>query len=177
MTEALRRVALVGPRGAGKSTVAPLLAAELGFESADADAELAIRAGMAAGDYLRRFGEPAFRALEVEVTGALLRRSGVVVATGGGAVLDDGLRRLLGQKGTFCVLLLADPAVLVQRLSLSPSERPSLTGLPLAREVEALLHVRLPLYRAVATVEVDTGNGSPVSVACSIAARARALPR
>lgn len=157
MTEPVQRVALVGPRGAGKSTIAPRLAAELGMVAVDADAELAERVGLSAGDFLRRFGEPAFRAKEREVTGELLRRDGVVLATGGGAVLDPGLRALLRAKGTFCALLSAPVAVLVARLALDGGSRPRLTDLPAAAEVESLLRARLPLYREVAHAEVDTG--------------------
>lgn len=177
MTRAVVRVALVGPRGAGKSTVAPLLASELGFLAVDADAELAARVGTSAGAYLRRNGEPAFRAVEREVTAELLARDGVVVATGGGAVLDEGLRRLLTAPGCATFLLLAPPAVLAQRLLLDPEARPALTGLPVAREVEALLAARLPLYRGVARSEIDTGSTSPEAAAVALAARVRALHR
>lgn len=173
MTALVRRLALVGPRGAGKSTIAEPLARELGFEAVDADAELAQRAGLSAGEFLRRFGEPAFRALEREVTGELLRRDGVVVATGGGAVLDPDLRRLLRGKGTFCALLLAPVPVLVARLALEPAARPRLTDLPPEREVESLLAVRLPLYREVAHTELDTSACSVEAAVLQLAARVR----
>ncbi|MGE3175252.1 MAG: shikimate kinase [Planctomycetota bacterium] len=170
----IQAVALVGPRAAGKSAVGRALARELGWEFVDADAALAAAAGAEhAGQVLQQRGEPAFRALEEQVTAPLLERSGAVVALGGGAVLSAVLRRALQRPALLVALLLAEPAVLAARIGRSKTARPPLTDLPLEREVDLLLAQRLPHYRAVADLELDSGRGTPASLARQLAARVR----
>lgn len=152
---AITAVALLGPRAVGKTTVGRALAARLGFAFVDADERLAAATGMAAGEFLQRHGEAAFRAREEQVTVPLLAAERTVVALGGGAVLSAAIRAALARPGLLPVLLLADPAVLLARLEADPTPRPALTGLPAAAEVRALLTARLPLYRAAAPLELD----------------------
>ena len=174
MTAAPRTIALVGPRGAGKTTVGRAVAHALGLPFVDADAALADAAGMPAGTFLLRCGEPAFRQVEERVSAPLLARPGVV-ALGGGAVLVPALRALLMPPEVLTVLLLADPAELVRRLAADPTPRPALTELPRDAEVAALLAARLPLYRSVAQIECDTSARPVAGVVDELLRRVRAL--
>jgi shikimate kinase len=152
-------VVLVGPRGAGKSTVGPLVAAQLARPFFDADLELGAHVGMGASEFLRQRGEAEFRCVEDEVSSRLLDQDGVVVALGGGGILCPGVAARLASPRVFCALLLAPVATLCLRLQAAP--RPPLTGLSLEEEVLALLDRRLPRYRELAACEVDTSQAFP----------------
>ena len=149
-------VVLVGPRAGGKTTLGMALAEHLAWDFVDADDLLADRVGSAAGDYLARVGEQEFREVEEEVVRAALsvneRR---VLALGGGAVLSTEVRNCLSQSEHFVVFLYAPVEVLVERHDEGPT-RPPLTGLPLKEEVERVFANRLPLYKSVSDMELDT---------------------
>ena len=162
-------IALVGPRGAGKSTVGRLAAERLGWALCDADEALAARVGMPAGEYLRRHGEPEFRRVEGEVTSELLGRERVVVALGGGGVLCQSVQAQLADARVATAFLCAPTATLVDRIR-AGGDRPALTSLPLEREVEAVLGARLQLYRSFARVEIDTAATAPADAASAVAA-------
>jgi shikimate kinase len=152
-----RAVVLVGPRGAGKSTVAPLLAAELGCRAVDTDERLAAAVGRSAGEHLAAVGEAAFRQAEEAIVLAVLAAAeDAVVALGGGAVLAAAVRSALQADDLFVAFLNAAVPVLQRRIR-EGGGRPSLTGRGAAAEVGEVLAARLPLYREVADVEVDTG--------------------
>ncbi|WP_440996381.1 shikimate kinase AroK [Arhodomonas sp. SL1] len=150
-------VFLIGPMGAGKSTVGRRLAARLGLEFVDCDATLEARTGV---DIPRIFdieGEEGFREREGRLLDELTAREGIVLATGGGAVLREANRRMLGARGRV-VYLRAD--VDTQLARVRDSDRPLLrTDDPRAR-LEALAAERNPLYESIADVTVDTGSGS-----------------
>ena len=162
-------LALVGPRGAGKSTVGRLAAERLGWAFCDADEALAARVGMPAGDFLRWHGEPEFRRVEGEVTAELLGRERVVVALGGGGVLCPPVQQQLAAARVATAFLCAPTATLVDRIR-AGGDRPALTSLPLEREVEAVLCARLQLYRSFARVEIDTLSTAPADAAVAVAA-------
>jgi shikimate kinase len=167
---AVRAVALVGPRAAGKSTVGRLLAQRLGFRFADGDELLAAAAGRPAGEHLAAVGEPAFRRLEAQVTiAALAAADAAVVALGGGAVTIDAVRKALRRPGLFVAFVHATPAVLAARLRADAGRRPPLTAMPVEREVEVLLALRLPLYTEVAHARFDSAVTSPDELAAAIA--------
>jgi shikimate kinase len=167
-----RAVVLVGPRGAGKSTVAPLLAAELGFRAVDTDDLLAAAVGRSAGDHLAAVGESAFRQTEQAIVVAeLAAANDAVVALGGGAVLSAAVRAALQRDDLFVAFLNAAVPVLADRIRRGGG-RPSLTGRAADEEVGEVLALRLPLYREVADVEVDTGA---VPAAATVATLARSL--
>jgi shikimate kinase len=172
VTAEVRCVALLGPRGAGKTTLAPVLARVLGWAAADGDDLLAARAGVPAGTFLQQAGEERFRILEEEVSAAALTgKMPQVLALGGGAVLGPRVAAALRQPFVLPVLLLAPLPVLVARLQAAP--RPSLTSLPPAAEIELLLQRRLQLYRSLARLELDTSSLDPESCAQVIVAALR----
>ena len=149
-------VVLVGPRAAGKTTLGRALAERLAWGFADADDLLGDLVGSTAGDYLARVGEEEFREAEEKVVcAALSANERRVLALGGGAVLSGAVRDRLSQSRHFVVFLFAPVEVLVERHSEGPA-RPPLTGLPLKNEVEQVFATRLPLYKSVSDMELDT---------------------
>ena len=163
---------LIGPPGAGKSAVGPLLAARLGVEFRDTDAEVAAAAGQPVGDIFIERGEQAFRELErLAAVSALdehgtLRENGGVLALGSGAVLDVGIQQLLG--GLPVVYLVADFGTIARRTGL---DRPRVVvpGNPRGR-LRVMLEERRPLYERLASFTVQTDDADPSELADQIAA-------
>ena len=155
-------VVLVGPPGAGKSTVGRLLAGRIGVDYTDVDDLIVVRAGRSISEIFITDGEPVFRQLEeAEVAAALAGRHGVL-ALGGGAVLSQRSRsRIHGHRVVFLSVGMAEG---VRRTGLSTA-RPLLAGVNPRATFAALLNARLPLYREVATVEVATDGRRPDEVA------------
>jgi shikimate kinase len=155
------RYVVVGPPGAGKTTVSEMLAARLGVPFRDVDADIVELAGKPISDIFTDDGEPAFRALEEEaVAKALVEHEGVL-ALGGGAVLSATTRERLGEHTV--VFLNVGMAEGVRRTGLA-ANRPLLTGINPRATFKALLDARLPLYREVATIEVLTDALDPQQV-------------
>ena len=159
------RVVLVGPMGAGKSTVAALLAQRWGTTVRDTDQDIETAEGRQISEIFVDDGEAYFRALErAAVADALAGHPGVL-ALGGGAVMDPGTRAALaGQTVVFLNVGLSDA---VKRVGLGVG-RPLLLGNVRSR-VKALLDERLPIYRAVAAVHVETDGRTPEDVAAEVA--------
>jgi shikimate kinase len=156
-------VYLVGMMGAGKTTVGRLLARRLKLRFVDSDHEIERRCGAAVPLIFDIEGEPGFRARESAVLAELTALEGIVLATGGGAVLADENRRLLAAGGAV-VYLCAQPEDLYERVR-QDRNRPLLaTADPLARLRELYLQ-RDPLYRSIADVVVDTGRQSVQALA------------
>ena len=166
-------VVLIGPPGAGKSAVGPLVAARLGVEFRDTDAEVGAAAGKPVSDIFIENGEEAFRELErAAVTRALdehgaLREQGGVLALGSGAVLDDGIRYLL--EGLTVVYLSAEFGTVARRIGL---DRPRVVvpGNPRGR-LRAMLDERDATYQRLAAVTVPADDLDPDELADEIAAR------
>jgi shikimate kinase len=155
------RVVLVGPMGAGKTTVGRLLAERwaVGFRDSDEDIESA--EGRSISEIFVDDGEPHFRALESAAVGAALAEHDGVLAVGGGAVLDAATRQALaGHRVAFLRVGLTDAA---QRVGLGTS-RPLLLG-NVRATMKGLLDERAPVYESVATLVVDTDGQSPDDVA------------
>ena len=159
------RVVLVGPMGAGKSTVAGLLAQRWGTTVRDTDRDIEAAEGRPISEIFVDDGEEHFRALErAAVADALAGHPGVL-ALGGGAVLDPGTRAALaGETVVFLDVGLSDA---VKRVGLGVG-RPLLLGNVRSR-IKALLDERLPIYREVATVQVGTDGRTPEDVAAEVA--------
>jgi len=152
-------VVLVGAPGSGKSTVGALLAARLEVPFTDVDAEIEERTGRSIAEIFADDGEPAFRALEQQVTAELLDRPGVL-SLGGGAVLSAATRAAL--RGHRVVWLQVSAATAVSRVGLNEA-RPLLLGNVRGRLIK-LLAERTPLYAEVATERVETDVLQPAEV-------------
>jgi shikimate kinase len=133
-----RSIVLVGMMGAGKSSIGRRLASRLGIPFVDADAEIESAAGMTIPEIFDKHGEPYFRAGEARVIVRLLDNGPQVLATGGGAVMDQSTRDLIHIKG-ISVWLKADIDVLMKRTK-RRNDR------PLAEKIKELLPAREPLY-------------------------------
>ncbi len=172
MTEVKKpgRIVLIGLRCSGKTTVGKLAAAKLGWEFLDADEELVKRAGRSIADIFATDGEPAFRALEKEVLADLCKRDSLVLATGGGAVLDsDNVTAM--REGALVVHLDAPVDVLWTRMQTDPAtgeQRPALTDLDGRAEMAAVAAKRVELYKAARHVVVDTERLGPEEAAGAI---------
>lgn len=151
-----RRVALVGLRGSGKSTVAACLSRRLGCPWEDLDHSLAqAHAAASASDLLRRVGEARFREWEwAHVQAQAQRSSARIWATGGGLVVHSLARAWLA-RNMYVVWLDAPVEVLVQRLQQDAHQRPALTSLSLAEEVRWLYRQREHAYRSCAHLRVN----------------------
>ena len=155
------KIVLTGFRGTGKTSVGRILAERVGLPFFDTDALVERRAGMPIPEIFRRHGEAHFRALEREAIASLRDAEGVI-STGGGAVLDPANVADLRWHGTV-FLLSAAPAILQERIA--GSDRPGLTGLPPAEEVQVLLARRKEAYLGAADACIDTGRRTPGEVA------------
>lgn len=166
-------VFLIGPMGAGKTTIGRHLATLVHKRFLDADQEIEKRTGVAIPVIFEIEGETGFRRRESMVIGELTQERDIVLATGGGVVLLEENREALKQRGTV-VYLQADLETLVERTR-RDRNRPLLqTEDPRAKIVE-LLRQREPIYRQIADVVIDTGQRAPSSVARDIVARLKDL--
>ncbi|HEY3733469.1 MAG TPA: shikimate kinase [Streptosporangiaceae bacterium] len=165
MTAAGPLVILIGPPGAGKSTVGALLAVRLKAGFLDTDDEVAAVARKEVGDIFIEDGEAAFRALERPVVERALGYRGVV-ALGSGAVLDESARRLLA--GQNVVYLETSFAEMSRRVGMNKARVP-VPGNPRGM-LRAMLEERLSLYADLARVTVQTDDREPDEVAGQIAA-------
>jgi len=156
MSSHSRNIFLVGLMGAGKTTVGRVLARRLRLQFLDCDHEIEARTGVAVRTIFEVEGEAGFRARESAMLDELTQREGVVLATGGGAVIDPGNRRMLHERGT-TVYLRAQVEDLYRRTR-HDRNRPLLqTEDPLGR-LRELLKVRHPLYEEAAHLILDTGE-------------------
>jgi shikimate kinase len=160
-------VILIGPPGAGKTTVGALLAARLGVSFTDTDAEVEAAAGKPVSDIFVEDGEPVFRDLEREAVARAMTSSEGVVAVGGGAVLDRRTQQRLA--GHPVVYLETGFAAAARRVGLGQA-RPLLIGNPRAT-LKALLDQRLPIYAKLAWMTVATDDQDPEQIAAEIASR------
>jgi shikimate kinase len=166
------RAYLIGLSGSGKSAVARLAAARLGWQASDSDAEIVRRAGMPIAGIFEQRGEAAFRALERAVVLELAARPRQVLALGGGAFLDPVVQpRLLA--GGLVVWLQVSPAQAAARLAptLAHEPRPLLGDDPAGR-LRELLSARQPEYQR-AHVHLPTDGRSPGELAEAVVSALR----
>lgn len=155
-------VVLVGAPGAGKSSVGAVLADLLKVALRDVDSDIEAAEGRSISDIFTSDGEDHFRSLERAAVASALAEHAGVLALGGGAVLDPDTRDLL--RGHQVVFLAVSMPQGVQRTGMA-ANRPLLVGVNPRATFKSLLDARLPLYREVAVLEVDTDTRNVVEVA------------
>jgi shikimate kinase len=163
-------ITLIGYRGSGKSSVAQALAGQAGWDWIDADAAIEEAAGRTIREIFVAEGESGFRRRERETLAGLLARDRLIVAAGGGAILNADTRREMKAAGPV-VWLQASVAVLARRIAEDPTtaaRRPDLAGGG-TDEIARLLAEREPLYRECASHTVYTDNLSVTEIAGRIA--------
>jgi len=160
---AVTRVYLVGPMGAGKTTIGKLLADELRLEFIDVDREIESRSGVDIPWIFDREGEVGFRIRETAALKELSQLESVLISTGGGAVLSAENRQMMMATGTV-VYLHTTVDEQVRRTS-RDRKRPLLQNDDPRRILSELMAIREPLYREIADIVIDTDSRSPKLVA------------
>ena len=156
-------IVLIGYRAVGKSTIGARVAQRLGRPFIDLDAVLEADFGESIAALVARYGWPEFRRREKEVVRRLAGEGGLVIATGGGVVLDPENVHNLRAHGRL-IWLQASPATIRARLEEEQGQvamRPTLTGRGTLTEIEEVLAARSPLYAAAATVTLAVDNATP----------------
>jgi len=161
-----RNIFLIGPMGAGKSAVGRQLARMLHLDFLDSDDEIESRTGVDIAFIFEKEGEPGFRKREAKVIDELSQLDGIVLATGGGAVIDTDSRSRLGARG-YVVYLSTSVEQQLKRTSRG-RERPLLDSADPAAVLGRLMAERDPLYREIADLVVNTDGRRVQSVAREI---------
>ena len=162
----LRNIFLIGPMGAGKSAVGRHLARALHLSFVDSDDEIEARTGVDIPFIFEKEGEEGFRKREAAVIDELSKMDGVVLATGGGAIVDPDSRSRLGGRG-FVVYLYTTVDQQVRRTK-KGRERPLLENTDARATLKELLVWRDPLYREIADIVVATDGRKVTAVANEI---------
>ena len=159
---------LVGPMACGKTTVGRHVAERLGREFFDSDEAVQRRTGLSVADIFAREGEKKFREYETELIAKLTKKDGIVLATGGGAILAEENRRRLSERGTV-VYLKTGVAAQLERIA-DDRERPLLKRGDKRATLEELGRRREKRYRQIADVTIDVDDKSVRDVADEIIA-------
>jgi len=159
-------VFLIGPMGAGKSTIGRQLAELLAKDFRDSDQEIEKRTGAAIPLIFEIEGEAGFRVRESSVLDDLTHQANLVVATGGGAILAAENRKMLQERGV--VVYLHAPLDTLLNRTRRDRNRPLLQTTDRKRALEDILKAREPIYRQMADMVVETSHRSPASVAREI---------
>ena len=162
------KAVLIGLPGSGKSTIGRRLAKAMGCALLDTDAAIEQRTGRTIADIFATDGEQEFRRIEEKVIREALETHDGILSLGGGAVTTDGVRAALA--GHTVVYLEISAAEGVRRTSGS-TVRPLLAGPDRAEKYRELMDARVPLYRRVATIRVNTNRRNPGAVVRHIAGR------
>jgi shikimate kinase len=164
---------LIGPMGVGKSTIGRMLAHVLSRPFLDSDREIEALTGADIPWIFDVEGEAGFRIREERMIDSITQRDGIVMATGGGAILSELTRRNLRDRG-IVVYLKASIAQQFERTS-KDRNRPLLqTADPLSR-IKELMKIREPLYEEAADITVDTSRRGPRTVVNEIVKRLQEL--
>ncbi len=157
---------LIGPMGAGKSAVGRQLGRLLHLHFIDSDDEIESRTGVDIPFIFEKEGENGFRKREAKVIDEISLKDGIILATGGGAVVDPESRSRLGARG-FVVYLQTSVAQQVQRTQ-KGRQRPMLDNGDPQKVLQNLMDVRDPMYREIADLVVDTDGRRVQEVAQEI---------
>ena len=153
-----QNIFLIGLMGAGKTTIGRQIAKELSLEFFDSDHEIEKRTGVTITHIFDIEGESGFRKRETNMLAELTENKGIVLATGGGAILEPENRQFLMSRGT-TIYLYANIQTLLERTS-KDRNRPLLQTENPQATLEELLNTRDPLYRETADFVIDTGKDS-----------------
>jgi shikimate kinase len=161
----LKNIFLTGFMGCGKTSVGRLLASRLGYGFVDLDEAIVSQEGSSIRDIFSTRGEPAFRLMESRVLATIAAGSGLVVSTGGGAVIAPENRQVMRNAG-FIINLTASIEVIASRLT-GDSERPLLQGDASTERIRTMLESREEYY-ADADLRIDTTTRTVDAVAAAI---------
>jgi shikimate kinase len=161
-------VFLIGMMGAGKTTVGRMLAGALQYDFIDCDVELECRSGVRIATMFELEGEAGFRERETQLLDELTAKAGIVLATGGGAVLRPENRARLRSRGL--VIFLDASAGEIARRTQHDVGRPLLNAADRRARIESLLEERAPLYRATAHLRFRSPARNPRRLAAGILA-------
>ncbi len=157
-----KNIVLIGFMGTGKSTVASRLAARLNRKFVDMDREIERVVGMTVSEIFKRYGEIRFRSEEKLIAQKLARESGLVIATGGGVVLEQVNMDTLSQNGII-ICMEATPNEILERVNRKKGTRPLIRKNAQLQDIEEMLKARETLY-AQADYRVNTSGKSPEQV-------------
>ncbi|RFF26941.1 MULTISPECIES: shikimate kinase AroK [unclassified Wenzhouxiangella] len=163
------RIFLVGPMGSGKTTVGRRLARRLGMAFVDLDLELQARCGVEVAVIFDIEGESGFRERESALLDELSRRDGLVLATGGGSVLNEDNRQMLTERG-LVVYLKTSVDQQLRRLE-RDKQRPLLQAPDRRRRLTELAEQRNPVYESCADLIIRSADISPAAMAADVARR------
>lgn len=163
-------IVLIGYRCSGKTTVGKLLAQDLGREFVDTDRLMEEKAGLTIHAYVSQKGWKHFRELESDVVKGVATRDNLVIATGGGVVMDQDNVRNLRKNGWF-VWLKTKPSVIRDRMNREDKSgelRPSLSRMDPLEEIDQILQGRTPFYERTGDYTMDTNGQLPEEVVQAI---------
>lgn len=160
-----KNIVLCGFMGSGKTTVGKCLAQKLNIQFVDMDCEIERIAGMTVPEIFENFGEPHFRALESRVCEELGKKSNLVIAVGGGAILKSENQKALSNNGII-IYLEVSVNTIISRLKHDKS-RPLLNQQNKADVINNLMQQRLPIYQKAADLIVNA-QGHPEQIADKI---------
>jgi shikimate kinase len=161
------QVILIGPPGAGKSSVGKALGQRLSMNFADTDSLIEEQSGLRVSEIFLDKGEPFFRELEREIVLRELTNFDGVLALGGGAVMNPDVESALRQSLDPICFLDVSLSSAAPRIGFN-RDRPLLVGNPRAKWQE-LMNVRRPIYESLATLTVSTDSGTPSQIAQEVA--------
>jgi len=167
----LDRIFLIGPMGSGKTTIGRQLSRRLGMDFLDLDLELQDRCGVEVAIIFDIEGESGFRQRESALLDELTRRDGLILATGGGSVLQEANRRMLTERG-LVVYLQTSVDQQLKRLE-RDKQRPLLQAPDRRRRLRELAEQRNPIYEACADLAIRSSNISPAAMAAVVTRQIR----
>ncbi|MBT7950773.1 MAG: shikimate kinase AroK [Gammaproteobacteria bacterium] len=154
--EAIQNIFLIGPMGSGKTTIGRQLASRLGMQFYDSDGEIEKKTGADIALIFEIEGEEGFRKREAKMIEELTAKKGILLATGGGAILSDSNRKFLKSRGRV-VYLKSSPEKLMDRTA-KDKKRPLLNTDDRRATILEMLETRVPLYEEVADLVIQTDN-------------------
>ena len=171
----VNNIYLVGPMGAGKTSVGKHLARQLSWEFCDTDQTIEKQSGVNISWIFDIEGEDGYRRRETQAIEHLTQERNIILATGGGSVVEDENRKLLSQHGTVIYLRLSIDEQ-VSRTEKNRDNRPLLQVDDLQKTIEVLMAERDPLYSEIADITIETNNRSVAAVVDDIVEQLQSYP-